>query len=345
MNFRRWAYLIIGFTLLFVCTTLYIFLKYTNPIDTNLKIDPDIFGNYGSLVGGVTASALTIASIFLIIQSLNEQNRNFRQEQENQQKNFETEQRNQRISFEKQLIETRFFELIKMHRENVADLNIGNRFGLKIFQSLRRELNEALVIVRETLRNNSNYSELDVINIAYQCFFYGSVGPNSTSILQHSLINYHKKLDPELIQSLFKSFEMAQDRVKSDQTFSYKPFEGHQSRLSRYFRHIFQSVKYINNQSILTYKEKYDYVKTLRAQLSTQEQLILFFNSLSSLGIEWEKKKGLNDDDKLITKYNLIKNIPMGYSGQINLVKYYPDVDFEGTRKTRQVSVKSKKYT
>src|SRR5690606_14384085 len=95
-----------------------------------------------------------------------------------------------------------------------------------------------------------------------------------------------------------------------------KYYGGHQYKLGHYFRHLFQTVKYIDEKTILNYDEKYDYMKTLRAQLSTIEQYIVFFNSLSFMGRAWEFDNIVDDtsnkhrDKWLITKYNFLKNIP-----------------------------------
>jgi len=76
--------------------------------------------------------------------------------------------------------------------------------------------------------------------------------------------------------------------------------------------------------------------ETLRAQLSTPEQYLLFFNTISSLGRAWEFDQ-VNSTTPLknfncyfITKYNFIKNVPDTYF--INLIEmknYYPLVHFE----------------
>ena len=48
--------------------------------------------------------------------------------------------------------------------------------------------------------------------------------------------------------------------------------------------------------------------------MNIEEQYLFFINSLTKLGRVWEKGKK-EDDNKnhLISKYNLIKNIPRGY--------------------------------
>ena len=116
---------------------------------------------------------------------------------------------------------------------------------------------------------------------------------------------------------------------------SIKFHGGHQRRLGHYFRNLYQAVKYIDEQQILTYEEKYNYVKLLRAQLSTYEQYVFFFNSISVLGEIWEigrkdsnRNKCLNSH--LVTKYNFITNIPAEIANKINLREFYPLLVFEG---------------
>jgi len=114
-------------------------------------------------------------------------------------------------------------------------------------------------------------------------------------------------------------------------------YNGYYNLVGHYFRQLFQTVKYIDNQSILSYEEKYDYIKTLRSQLSVTEQNFLAVNSLSFMGREWE----LNHDDGsdeissqakfYFTKYNLIKNIPNPELDKfgLNILEFYPDIHFE----------------
>jgi len=67
-------------------------------------------------------------------------------------------------------------------------------------------------------------------------------------------------------------------------------------------------IRYIDQQTIPTLDDakKYEYVKTVRAQLSTHEQALLLINSLTPMGYNWW-------DKDLITKYRLVQNIPEGF--------------------------------
>jgi len=119
-------------------------------------------------------------------------------------------------------------------------------------------------------------------------------------------------------------------------------YGGFQLQLGHYFRHLYQTVNFVNDQEFLDYKLKYNYVKTLRAQLSTLEQVIFYYNSLSSLGNIWElvvsKRFEKNNNPvthkellnkQLITKYNLIKNMPDRQLFKQEFAAFYPDIDFE----------------
>lgn len=57
-----------------------------------------------------------------------------------------------------------------------------------------------------------------------------------------------------------------------------------------YFRHLFLIVKFIASkpESFLTYEGKRNYLRILRASLSTNEQIFLYYNWLSDYGKQWE---------------------------------------------------------
>jgi len=112
-----------------------------------------------------------------------------------------------------------------------------------------------------------------------------------------------------------------------------KYYGGHQFRLGHFFRHLFQSYKYLNNHKDLSKKEKYAYGKMYRAQLSTYEQALLFINSISTIGMKWEftpeKQTDPSIKTNLITTYNLIKNLPGEHLFGIRYKTYYKNVQYE----------------
>ncbi len=127
----------------------------------------------------------------------------------------------------------------------------------------------------------------------------------------------------------------------------YKYFGGHQYKLSHYFRHLYQTVKYIDKQDVLTYREKCDYTAVIRAQLSTPEQMLFFINSVSSLGWEWEIEHAVtkNVNRFLITKYNLIRNVvDLTIDGMTDILLFYPDVEFQFERYPKNRAILEKQF-
>lgn len=75
-------------------------------------------------------------------------------------------------------------------------------------------------------------------------------------------------------------------------SFNFKPFTGHQSILAHYYRHLFQTVKFVvkQDEDLISYEQKRDYLRILRSMLSNHEQILLYYNWLSGFGSKWEQK-------------------------------------------------------
>jgi hypothetical protein len=115
-----------------------------------------------------------------------------------------------------------------------------------------------------------------------------------------------------------------------------KYYGGHQFRLGHYYRHFYQTVTFIDKEKSLDFNSKYGYIKILRGQFSNYEQIIFFLNSISSIGRTFELENKINPQEAinfnkhLLTKYNLIKNIPNNdIAGEINSLSYYPNIVYE----------------
>jgi hypothetical protein len=214
-----------------------------------------------------------------------------------------------------------------------------------------------------------NIYDYSRINMAYCIFFYG-VDSEGQQILEKlfkgrfklsfykTVINYIK-LKPVADSEYFEKWEYVKSIVDKNEKFEviefitkkrvksivkkkydeyYYPhsyafyYGGHQHRLGHYFRNLYQMVNYTERQRFLTHKQKYFYIKTLRAQMSTYEQILFFLNSLSLMGGVWElfpNNKDSNENNNLITKYNLIKNVPDDHYKGIFYKVYYPNVQYE----------------
>ena len=99
-------------------------------------------------------------------------------------------------------------------------------------------------------------------------------------------------------------------------SFNYKPFSGHQSILAHYYRHLFQTVKFVakQNNNLISYESKRDYLRVLRSMMSNQEQVLLLYNWYGGFGSNWEEKSISKRKNKIgnyfFTDYRMIHNIP-----------------------------------
>ncbi|WP_312338565.1 putative phage abortive infection protein [Sphingobacterium sp.] len=135
-------------------------------------------------------------------------------------------------------------------------------------------------------------------------------------------IEYNETKDYEIKEIAFQTL------IKNN---SIKFYGGHQFRLGHYFRNLFQIYKLIDRTSFLTDIEKFNYSKVIRSQLSSYELYLLFFNSISSLGYEWEF--AYIDEQKqncLISKYQILKNVPdLHIYNIIDIPSFFPDIDYD----------------
>lgn len=228
----------------------------------------------------------------------------------------------------RQKIESRFFELLKVHRENCNEIQLGGKTGKYAIQEMIREVRLCADLALELNKQlEKPYVEERILNFAYLAFYFGSVSYERSKTLK-TFKQFVEGYDQEFVNEFISLCAEKKEQYKAEHNFAHNIFGGHQIRLSQYFRHLFQTVTYINGQppKILCYEEKYEYIKTLRAQLSPHEQVLLFYASMSVLGEGWEGAHLNNPNKQLITKYNLVKNI---FSFHPRYSKYHPCVKFE----------------
>lgn len=149
--------------------------------------------------------------------------------------------------------------------------------------------------------------------------------------IKSAINNFRKTEMDSLLSDIF--LVILKDKSKNFDFNNSVPFDkffgGHQYHLGHYFRHLYHTVKFIDNQSNLLVNEqrKKDYIRMLRAQMSNYEQGLFFINSISQLGRSWELCN--SDKKRLVTDYRLIKNLPQYFIKDMNPKDYYPDIKFE----------------
>ncbi|HTW58486.1 MAG TPA: putative phage abortive infection protein [Terriglobales bacterium] len=278
-----------------------------------LKIDLQAAGEIGSFVGGCVGALFALGGVALLLSTLRTQ---------------QSALQLQTSSLRLQSFESRYFELIKLHRDNVSELEVGHTAhnpgvtGRKVFVWLLREFRCLLGIVREVAEIcGQSLSNEQLLQVAYYCLFFG-VGANSSRMLKISLSEF----DPKFVDAVEAKVndDSTKQRIRVERKLPYMPFDGHQSRLGHYYRHLYQMISYVDQQPSDLGIDKYEYVKTMRAQLSTHEQAMLLINSRTPVGKNWWKKG-------LIENYYLVKNIPPKFftESEIDLTKLFKPGYFE----------------
>ena len=230
----------------------------------------------------------------------------------------------QRIDIELERFESKYFELIALHKANVDEINIANKIkGRKSFVKMFNELSFCYKICEsynDILSDKEKLNIIELTKFSYHIFFFG-IGKNSEKQLSFKdkelvLFNhvktflnkiqevYTKKEKFDVITEGIDTRELHRRNLYNEYNISFKPFDGHISILAHYYRHLFQTVKFVIEHKGLNEKEKLNYLKIIRAQLSNHEQLMLYYNGVSMANEIWF-------DKEYFTRYKMIHNIPL----------------------------------
>lgn len=261
-------------------------------------IAPRLAADYGGFVGGIAGALFALVAAILLFL------------------NFKSQEK----SAARQSFESRFFEMIRLHRENVAEMSHKSPYeaggpietGRRVFLSMQDQYRDIYEICKEIAGNK--FDTEDIANISYLFFFFG-VGQKSLVMLRPYLERYNEG-------GLFDRLVDQLREIKTNYSDDIVRFGGHQLRLGHYYRHMFQSVKFVDSNRDLNLREKQGYVKMLRAQLSTTEQAIFFYNSISRLGRKWRS-------NGYVERYELIKNLPPHFVEPLDPKEYYANIKFE----------------
>jgi hypothetical protein len=197
----------------------------------------------------------------------------------------------------------------------------------KAFVSMYREFRNAFFVtkikygeLKTSGKLDCDYSDEQLLRLSY-IFFYTGVGINSDKLnkamvghqfddILYNAVNdelkriqaSHKKMSNNKLLPEIEIFGLG----KSMSPKSYRPFVGHLNRFGHYYRHLFQTVKFVVNQNVelISEEQKLEYLRTLRAQLSDHEQVMLYYNAVVGFGQAWI-------DNGYFTRYKMIHNMPL----------------------------------
>lgn len=257
-------------------------------------IDPNLASQFGDFFGGFVGTLFSILSVFLLIYTILHQNK----------------------ESQKTALETNFFRMIDYHNQNVNQLKIAHldstrkdetSDGRRAFVQFKIQIHRLFEIVRQ-IKSEKDYKLTDeqIADIVYIIFYYGIDG-SWVNFIESKLERYtpiHKELTVEI-----------QNRINLNP--NLKIGRTNQTNLSTYFRNMYNAIKLVNESKSLNKIEKNELIKIYRAQLSNPELYVLFFNVLSRFGKKWK-------ENKYITTYQILKNIPNHYCEDYIPNDYFP---------------------
>lgn len=274
------------------------------------KVNADIINDNATLIFGIVASIGIILTIYITYRESKKQN--FR---------------------------TNFFEYLRIHRENVQQIETRDKKGHDAFIDIYKELK----FVFDRFPSDFETSKIYRLEWSYLFVFFG-LGETSTPILKNYLTKHYpdfaNEINPIILEfSFLKANYLSRNKGKSFKLFGYKVnlnkeaknkydlkciLDGHQSDLGHYYRHLYQMITYVNDFPTLRRFERYDYVKNVRAQFSNHELVLFLTNVYSPLGNIWLKSG-------LIVNYELIKNLPVSLFTPFgkDIKREFPSIEFE----------------
>lgn len=269
-------------------------------------------GAIGDTIGGLMNPFIAIAAAILTFLAF------YMQYVANQKLKDEIRTREEKDRIDQ--FERQFYKMLELHKTNVDELEIifftkdksKNVIakGRHTFEYLRTEFEVCYYIVKLHYKNEK-LKVSEYLTIAYSIFFHGinarEIRDRSVLDLFKAVKDNHQEKGLEFIDSLLTQYEIPYLRCD----LSYPLFNGYSAQLAHYYRHLYQTVKFVANSNLIKYEGKRNYLRILRAQLSNQEQAMLFYNWCSQFGWQWEcpSKYPYN---KFFTDYRMVHNIYQG---------------------------------
>lgn len=212
-------------------------------------------GEYGDLFGGVNALFSGLAFATLIFTAILQKNELELQRAElTETREVMVGQREQmelqNKTLSKQTFEATFFQWLSLHHELVSAMEFRGGSGRAAFVGMREELRtHYLGIVRDALGLGVAVNAPLVVNKATEAF-----GLN---------LGFDQTMTRQAFDSLYAT-------------------EGNQ--MGHYFRNFYNALKFVANSN-LPDRQKRFYTNIWRAQLSTSELVLIFYNGLSEHGL------------------------------------------------------------
>lgn len=306
------ALLIISWILLFTGLVISVYFIISTGIDGYFiwgkeKINFTITGQFGDFFGGVIGTFFALTGTLFIILTFRLQSK----------------------QYEREAFESKFYEMLRLHSDNVKEIKVQDKQGREAVEFLVEQLDLYFAMVESVFDYLKSSQSLKEINVDIDTLiktqdYVKSNDEDSILLLMHKLsygyffygINKYRLTEnkSDILYSINEviSFIIETKLQNENEGYRINAETRYNAVLGHYYRHLYQIIKLVANSNILVEKEKYNFVKIVRSQLSDYEQILLYYNALSVMGKNWIKPLGETEVEKMcfIARFRMIKNIP-----------------------------------
>lgn len=273
-------------------------------IDINVKgssdseTDAQARGLFGDKFGAINAlfSGLGFAAISFTIYLQ-------RRDMSHTVKAFEEQTR----SDQKQRFDSTFFQLVALHNDIAQKIRNGTDDGREAFSSFNKKIaisdadfvpfqglmkldKEQIRVIRDTKTVSTDlYPELST-----------SQAENLASTISSGLKTFDTFLDEDL--------GMHEKKIKAAYT---KAATSEIDSFSHYFRNLYHILLFVEKSNLIDPEERKSYTKIVRSQLSEEELVALFYNSITSINLPGRENMELGHPKmgRLLAKYDILQNM------------------------------------
>jgi len=217
----------------------------------NLSGKQEAWGQFGDYVGGILNPLFSLTTLFALLHTIYLQSKELRESTKQLKISAEALRKQYELS-ETQKFETTFFQMLTLFNEIINSIEAIE----PVYEDRYRKLNGEDILIETVCSGEKEIK-------GRKCFnkFYENLKGE-----YHQVGMCYRENEAMRIKESYKSF-----------------YHDHQYELGHYFRTLYNILKLIEKSNV---SNKRFYSNLVRAQLSSQEVLILFYNGLSDLGIE-----------------------------------------------------------
>ena len=209
-------------------------------------------------------------------------------------------------------LERQFYEMLKIHCDKVEKLHAESIYAPTQKDPPIQKKVEGQDYFRSLLEEfDLIYSEICKLEglegafvKAYRTFFFG-IGLTAKGLNKDTAAHFQNFYTLENNKSLFM------EKYPKLAPIADSLFMGRMDQLVSYYRHLFLMVKTVAqfNDELFPYEDKRQFLRILRAQLSSAEQVLLYYNWKSGCGEKWEEDSSKPNSNHFFTDFRMIHNI------------------------------------